>query len=129
MAAKTQAEKSEAELLQQKLFGCLSGAMTSSLIALGDTLGLFKRLRVLGKASSAQLAEVCKLDERFCREWCYQQVCSRQTKYFFWLASGRFSVAPCVTAAASERTRRLSPLPCRRAPARCRPTRTPVPSG
>lgn len=74
MAAKPQAEMSEAELLQQRLFGCLSGAMTANLIALGDTLGLFAKLKALGGVSSAQLAEACNLNERFVREWLHQQV-------------------------------------------------------
>lgn len=65
---------SPAESFQQKLFGYLGGAMTSSLIALGDTLGLYEKMKELGQLSSAGLAEACGLDERFVREWQHQQV-------------------------------------------------------
>lgn len=47
--------------------------MTSSLIALGDTLGLYKKMKELGQLSSAALAEACGLSERFVREWLHQQ--------------------------------------------------------
>jgi hypothetical protein len=70
---------SPAELFQQKLFGMLGGAMTSSLIALGDTLNIYKTMKQLGRLSSAELAESCNLSERFVREWLHQQVGNQHT--------------------------------------------------
>jgi hypothetical protein len=73
-AAPGKKDMTPAELFQQKLFGMLGGAMTSSLIALGDTLGIYKTMKQLGRLSSAELAEACNLSERFVREWLHQQV-------------------------------------------------------
>lgn len=73
-AAPAKKDLSPAELLQQKLFAMLGGAMTSSLIALGDTLGLYKKMKELGQLSSGALADACGLSERFVREWLHQQV-------------------------------------------------------
>jgi SAM-dependent methyltransferase len=69
-------DPSPAELFQQKLFNVLGGAMTSSLIALGDTLNIYKTMKELGKLSCAELADACKLSERFVREWLHQQACA-----------------------------------------------------
>lgn len=75
-AAPAKKDLSPAELLQQKLFAMLGGAMTSSLIALGDTLGLYKKMKELGQLSSGALADACGLNERFVREWLHQQACA-----------------------------------------------------
>ena len=55
------------------VFGALGGAMTSTMIYLGDRLGLFRELASSGDATSAELAERTGLDERWLREWLYQQ--------------------------------------------------------
>jgi 2-polyprenyl-3-methyl-5-hydroxy-6-metoxy-1,4-benzoquinol methylase len=55
------------------IFGALGGAMTSTMIYLGDRLGLFRELARSGDATSAELAERTGLDERWLREWLYQQ--------------------------------------------------------
>lgn len=70
---------SEAEMFQGKLYGCVTGAMTASLIGVGDKLGLYQALKK-GKTSSADLAASCGINARFCEEWCRQQVrrCSVQ---------------------------------------------------
>lgn len=73
-------DPSPAELFQQKLFNVLGGAMTSSLIALGDTLNIYKTMKELGKLSCAELADACKLSERFLREWLHQQVSGKNSK-------------------------------------------------
>lgn len=81
---------SKTELLQQKLFGFLSGAMTSSLVGLGDKLGIFGKMKQLGKASSSNIAETCGLSHRFVLEWLYQQARNQ-------LGGGeRVSVAICM---------------------------------
>ena len=55
------------------VFGALGGAMTSTLIGLGDRLGLFEKLAEIGPATSVELAAASELDERWIREWLYQQ--------------------------------------------------------
>lgn len=67
-------DMSPAELFQMQLFGHLTGALTASLVGVGDKLGLYQGLKKLGKASSTDLAEACGINERFTREWLHQQV-------------------------------------------------------
>ena len=55
------------------VFGALGGAMTSTMIYLGDRLGLYRELAAGGDATSAELAGRTGLDERWLREWLYQQ--------------------------------------------------------
>jgi len=55
------------------LFGHLNGAVTSALVYLGDELGLYRALADAGPATSAELAARCRLDERWVREWLYNQ--------------------------------------------------------
>ncbi len=55
------------------VFGMMSGATTSAMIYIGDRLGLFTTMAELGSVSSAALAEAKNLDERWVREWLYQQ--------------------------------------------------------
>jgi SAM-dependent methyltransferase len=55
------------------LFGHLNGAVTSALVYLGDELGLYRALAEGGPASSHELAERTGLDERWVREWLYNQ--------------------------------------------------------
>jgi SAM-dependent methyltransferase len=56
----------------RRLFGYLNGAVTSALVYLGDELGLYRALAE-GAAGSAELAGRCGLDERWVREWLYNQ--------------------------------------------------------
>ena len=55
------------------VFGALGGAMTSSMIYLGDRLGLYTALAEAGSVTSEELAGRTQLDERWIREWLYQQ--------------------------------------------------------
>jgi len=55
------------------VFGALGGAMTSTMIYLGDRLGLYRELAAGGGATSPELAERTGLDERWLREWLFQQ--------------------------------------------------------
>jgi SAM-dependent methyltransferase len=55
------------------VFGALGGAMTASMIYLGDRLGLYGALADAGPVTSDELAEKTGLDERWLREWLYQQ--------------------------------------------------------
>ena len=55
------------------VFGMLSGATTAAMIYLGDRLGLFGAIAADGPVSSTSLAEATGFDERWIREWLYQQ--------------------------------------------------------
>ena len=57
----------------RRLFGHLNGAVTSALVYLGDELGLYRALAEGGPATSAELAGRTGLDERWVREWLYNQ--------------------------------------------------------
>jgi SAM-dependent methyltransferase len=68
--------KVDPEVLKQvslRVFGALSGAMTSAMIHLGDRLGLFRALASGGPTTTEQLAARTGLSERWVREWAYQQ--------------------------------------------------------
>jgi len=54
-------------------FGLLEGAVTSALVVLGDSLGLYRALASEGPASSEELALRTGLSERWVREWLYNQ--------------------------------------------------------
>jgi SAM-dependent methyltransferase len=72
------------------VFGALGGAMTSSMIYLGDRLGLYDALADGSPVDSAGLAERTGLDERWLREWLYQQGAAGVLEY----ADGRFALSP-----------------------------------
>lgn len=57
----------------QNVFGSLTGAMTSTMIHLGDKLGLYRALADGRARTSTELAEETGLHERWLREWLYQQ--------------------------------------------------------
>jgi 2-polyprenyl-3-methyl-5-hydroxy-6-metoxy-1,4-benzoquinol methylase len=55
------------------VFGALGGAMTATMIHLGDRMGLYRALADGTPRTSDELAEETGLDERWLREWLYQQ--------------------------------------------------------
>ncbi|MCG8592348.1 MAG: class I SAM-dependent methyltransferase [Proteobacteria bacterium] len=55
------------------VFGALGGAMTASMICLGDRLGLYRTLAEAGPCNSRELADQTGLSERWLREWLHQQ--------------------------------------------------------
>jgi 2-polyprenyl-3-methyl-5-hydroxy-6-metoxy-1,4-benzoquinol methylase len=57
----------------RNVFGALTGAMTSTMIHLGDKLGLYQALADGRPRTSAELAEETGLQERWLREWLFQQ--------------------------------------------------------
>jgi SAM-dependent methyltransferase len=73
------------------VFGSLSGAMTASMIYLGDRMGLYTELADNGPASSSELAGRTGLDERWLREWLFQQGAAGVLES---RAGGRFDLSP-----------------------------------
>ena len=60
------------------LFTKLEGAVTSGMVHLGDRLGLYRTLAEAGgPLSSVELAERTGLDERWVREWAYNQAAAK----------------------------------------------------
>lgn len=59
--------------LVARLFGSALGAMDLLCVYLGDRLGLFRALADTGPSTSAELASVAGVNERYAREWLEQQ--------------------------------------------------------
>jgi SAM-dependent methyltransferase len=90
----TTQRKLDAEKLKEyakHVFGLLNGAVTSSLVYLGDELGLYRALAEGGPATSQELAERTRLAERWVREWLYNQGAARVLES---LPDGRFALSP-----------------------------------
>jgi 2-polyprenyl-3-methyl-5-hydroxy-6-metoxy-1,4-benzoquinol methylase len=73
------------------VFGALEGAMTASMICLGDRLGLYGVLADAGPLTSAELASRSGLHERWVREWLHAQGAARVLEY---RGEGRFALSP-----------------------------------
>jgi 2-polyprenyl-3-methyl-5-hydroxy-6-metoxy-1,4-benzoquinol methylase len=73
MQAATGADGEALKGYAKNVFGALGGAMTAAMICLGDRLGLYGEMAGAGPLSSADLSERTGLDERWLREWLYQQ--------------------------------------------------------
>jgi SAM-dependent methyltransferase len=59
--------------LVERLFGSALGAMDLLCVYLGDRLGMYRALADTGASTSAQLASVAGVNERYAREWLEQQ--------------------------------------------------------
>lgn len=60
------------------LFSKLEGAVTAGMVHLGDQLGLYRAMKIVGGPLSAgQLAERLGLHERWVREWAYNQAAAK----------------------------------------------------
>jgi SAM-dependent methyltransferase len=75
-----------------KMLGEFGAALNTSLILIGDKLGLYKTLAAKGPLSSAELAQATKTSERYVREWLAAQAASGYVEYD--AASGKFSMQP-----------------------------------
>lgn len=75
-----------------KMLVDIGGAMSASLMLIGDKLGLYKALAEHGPMTSRELAEATGTTERYVREWLAAQAASDYVAYD--PASGRFSMAP-----------------------------------
>ena len=84
-----------------KMVGDMAAAMSGSLVITGVKLGLYGKLAQIGPASSRQLADELKLDERYVREWLSAQAASGFVDYD--AATERFSMnAEQIMALANE---------------------------
>lgn len=66
------------KLYSFQLFSKLEGAVTAGMVHLGDRLGLYAALKMAGTPlSTAELATQTGLDERWIREWAYNQAAAK----------------------------------------------------
>ncbi len=75
-----------------KALGDLGGALTASLVVIGDKLGLYRAMDGAGPLSSEELAERTSTNERCVREWLAAQAAAGYLDYD--AASGRYSLPP-----------------------------------
>src|SRR3989442_14345103 len=73
------------------VFGALGGAMTATMIHLGDRLGLYRALADGAALTSAELAARTGCAERWLREWLFQQGAARVLED---RGGGRFALPP-----------------------------------
>jgi 2-polyprenyl-3-methyl-5-hydroxy-6-metoxy-1,4-benzoquinol methylase len=66
-------DREKLDAYAKRVFQALAGAMTSTMIYLGDRLGLYRALAEAGDADSNELSARTGLHERWVREWLYQQ--------------------------------------------------------
>jgi 2-polyprenyl-3-methyl-5-hydroxy-6-metoxy-1,4-benzoquinol methylase len=55
----------------------MSGAMTTNLMCLGESLGLYQGLHDVGPCTAKTLADHLKLNARYVEEWCRQQAAAK----------------------------------------------------
>lgn len=66
------------KLFSFRVFSKLEGAVTAAMIHLGDRLGLYEALHAAGQPlTSAELADRAGLQERWVREWAYNQAAAQ----------------------------------------------------
>ena len=64
-----------------QILGDLGGALSVSLVRIGDRLGLYKALHANGPMTSAELAAKTDIAERYAREWLSHQAASGYLTY------------------------------------------------
>ena len=65
----------------QKAFNDMGGALTASLVVIGDKLGLYRALAASGPLTPAELAKRTETAERYVREWCSAQAAAGYLTY------------------------------------------------
>src|SRR5580765_5253190 len=75
-----------------KVVGDFGAALSSSLVYIGQKLGLYKALASAGSVTPAELATATSTNERYVREWLINQAAGGYVDYD--AASGRYSLSP-----------------------------------
>lgn len=75
-----------------KVVGDFGAALSSSLVYIGQKLGLYKALASAGSVTPAELAAATSTNERYVREWLINQAAGGYVDYD--AASGRYSLSP-----------------------------------
>ncbi len=87
----------EVEAFVHKALGDVAGALTASLVVIGDKLGLYKAL-ANGPATPAELAARSGTTERYVREWLNAQAAAGYVTY----ADGRYTLPPAHAACLTD---------------------------
>ena len=83
------------KMYSYNVFTQLSGAVTAAMIHLGDRMGLYGVLAAADEPlSTAELAELAGLDERWVREWTFNQASARLIVADTSTSPDRFSLSP-----------------------------------
>src|SRR5829696_5291135 len=83
------------KMFQFLVFTKLEGAVTSGMIHLGDKLGLYAALAAAdGPLTTTELAAATELDERWVREWAYNQAAAKLVTVTTSDGTERFAVTP-----------------------------------
>jgi SAM-dependent methyltransferase len=85
-------DKEKVEAFVGKMLGDTSATFAVLLAGIGDRLGLFKDLALLGPVTSLELAERSGLDERYAREWLAAMAAAEYLEYD--PATTRFRLPP-----------------------------------
>jgi 2-polyprenyl-3-methyl-5-hydroxy-6-metoxy-1,4-benzoquinol methylase len=85
-----------------KVVGDFGAALSSSLVYIGQKLGLYKALAQAGSVTPAELAQQTSTNERYIREWLINQAASGYVEYD--AASGRFSLTAEQAVALTDET-------------------------
>ena len=85
-------DEAKLEAFVQKAINDLGGALTASLVVIGDRLGLYRALAAHGPLTSRELANHTDTIERCVREWLAGQAAAGYLTYD--AASGRYALPP-----------------------------------
>ena len=83
-----------------KVVGDFGAALSSSLVYIGQKLGLYKAMAGAGPITPAELAQKTSTNERYIREWLINQAAGGYVDYD--AASGRYSLSPEQAAALTD---------------------------
>jgi 2-polyprenyl-3-methyl-5-hydroxy-6-metoxy-1,4-benzoquinol methylase len=75
-----------------KVIGDFGASLSSSLVYIGQKLGLYKAMAASGPLTPAELAEKTNTNERYVREWLVNQAAGGYAEYD--AASGRYTLSP-----------------------------------
>ncbi len=94
------ATEQEVHEFVHKAFGDIAGALTASLVVIGDKLGLYRALAGAGGLTSAELAAKTGTAERYVREWLSGQAASGYVTYE--PSTGRYTLPDAHAAALTD---------------------------
>src|SRR6266403_5610911 len=92
--------EAEIEQFVHKALGDVAGALTASLVVIGDKLGLYRARAEGGPATPAELAARTETSERYVREWLSGQAGAGYVSYD--PASRRFALPPAHAACLTD---------------------------
>jgi ubiquinone/menaquinone biosynthesis C-methylase UbiE len=90
--ARTAPDPDKLNAVMGKMVGEMGACVSGALVILGDRLGIYRALDEHGPATSIELADATKLNERLLREWLAAQAAAEYVSYD--PVTGRFSLSP-----------------------------------